>query len=188
MTGPFVSIGWPHSSRTGREWTLNCLTFMQWEPPFIGLHLTILLVGNQLVVRKVLGSVSLGTGEVALRLSPSAAMSTAATPVLVHIVQRFFQLHGSSIRGRMEKSVLRPLQLWVPPEASSSCFLPPTLPPLWMLFLVSICTFFHWVSQCDSAWWVPLARLSWLPSRLACNPLLFYQAPSPHPSIVDGFK
>ena len=67
-------------------------------------------------------------------------------------------------------------------------FLPPTLPPLWMLFIVSICTFFYRGSQCDGAWWVPFTGLSWLPSRLACGPLLFHEAPSPHPSIVDGFK
>ena len=89
----------------------------------------------------------------------------------------------------MEKGVLCPLKLWVPPkEAISSCFLPPTLPPLWMLFLESICTFFHWIFQCGGAWWVPLTGLSWLPSRLACSPLLFHQAPSPHPSIFDGFR
>ena len=35
--------------------------------------------------------------------------------------------------------------------------------------------------------WMPLSGLSWLP-RIACSPLLLHQAPSPHPSIVDGFK
>ena len=73
---------------------------------------------------------------------------------------------------------------------SSSCVLLPTLPPLWMFFLLSICASFHRGSQCDGGWWVPLIGLSWLPSRLACGPPLFHQAPSPHPStcIVDGFK
>ena len=73
---------------------------------------------------------------------------------------------------------------------SSSCVLPPTLPPLWMFFLLSICASFHRGSQCDGGWWVPLIGLSWLPSRLACVPPLFHQAPSPHPStcIVHGFK
>ena len=52
--------------------------------------------------------------------------------------------------------------------------------------LVSICTSFHWGSQCDGAWWVPLSGLSWLPSKITCGPLLGHQAPSPHPSIVDG--
>ena len=37
--------------------------------------------------------------------------------------------------------------------------------------------------------WVPLSGLlSWLPSKIACSTLLLHQAPSPHPSIVDGFK
>ena len=90
MTGPFMSMQRPHSSRTGRVWTLSCLIFMQREPLFICLHLTILLIGNWLVLREVLWSASLGTGGIALRLSPSAAMSTAAPPVLVRIMQRFF--------------------------------------------------------------------------------------------------
>ena len=42
-------------------------------------------------------------------------------------------------------------------------------------FLVSICTFLHWRSQCDSAWSMPLIGLSWLPSRLPCNSLQFHQ-------------
>ena len=36
--------------------------------------------------------------------------------------------------------------------------------------------------------WVPLSGLSWLPYKIACGPLLLHQAPSPHPSIVDGFN
>ena len=42
-------------------------------------------------------------------------------------------------------------------------------------FLVSICPFLHWRSQCDSAWSMPLIGLSWLPSRLPCNSLQFHQ-------------
>ena len=72
--------------------------------------------------------------------------------------------------------------------SSLICFLPPPLPPLWWLFWVSVCAFFHRGSQCDGAWWVPLTGLAWLPSRLACSPLLFHQTPSPHLSIVDGFN
>ena len=37
-------------------------------------------------------------------------------------------------------------------------------------------------------WWVPLSGFSWLPSKIACGPLLLLQAPSPHPSIVDRFN
>ena len=40
----------------------------------------------------------------------------------------------------------------------------------------------------DGAWWVLLSGLSWFPSKIACGPLLLHQAPSPHPSIVGGFK
>ena len=36
--------------------------------------------------------------------------------------------------------------------------------------------------------WVPLSGLSWLPYKIACGPPLLHQAPSPHPSIVDGFN
>ena len=73
--------------------------------------------------------------------------------------------------------------------SSYSCFLRPTLPPLWKLFLVSSnCASFHWGSKCDGARWVPLSGLSWLPSRLAYAPFLFHQAPSPHTYIVDGFN
>ena len=72
--------------------------------------------------------------------------------------------------------------------SSLICFLRPPLPPLWMLFWVSICTFFPRGSQCVCAWWVPLTGLSWLLSRLACGPLLFHQTPSLYLSIVDRFK
>ena len=37
-------------------------------------------------------------------------------------------------------------------------------------------------------WWLPLSGLSWLPSKIACDPLLLLQAPSPHPFIDDGLK
>ena len=88
VTGPIMSMQWLHSSRTGRVWTLNCLIFMQREPLFV--CLTILLIRNRLLLQEVLWSASLGTGGIALRLSPSAATSTAAPPVLVRIMQRFF--------------------------------------------------------------------------------------------------
>ena len=84
-------------------------------PLFIRPHLTILLIGNRLVLREVLWFASPGTGGVALRLSPSAHTCTTAPPVLVCIVQQLVQLRGLSIPGRMEKGVLRPLQLQVPP-------------------------------------------------------------------------
>ena len=51
--------------------------------------------------------------------------------------------------------------------------------------LVSICASFLSGSLCDGAWWVPLSGLSWLPSKIACSPLLPHEAPSSHPSIVD---
>ena len=57
-----------------------------------------------------------------------------------------------------------------------------------MFFLLSICVFFHWGFHCDGAWRVPLTCLSWLPSKLVCGPLLFHQAPFPHPSIIDEFN
>ena len=89
------------------------------EPPFIRPLLTILLIGNRLVLLEVLWFASPGTGGVALRLSPSAATRTATPPVLVRIVQRFVQLRGLSILGRTEKGVLRPPQLRVPLQEAS---------------------------------------------------------------------
>ena len=58
--------------------SFNCLIFMKQEPLFIPPHLTILLIGNGLVLREVLWFASPGTGGVALRLSPSTATRTAA--------------------------------------------------------------------------------------------------------------
>ena len=58
-----------------------------------------------------------------------------------------------------------------------------------MLFLVSICTVFHWGSQCDSAWWVPLSGLSWLPSRITCSPFCFTRhLPDTHLLLMDRFN
>ena len=99
--------------------SFNYLIFMQQEPLFIRPHLTILLIGNRLVLRKVLWFASPGTGGIALRLSPSAHTHTAAPPVLVCIVQQLVQLRGLSIPGRTEKGMLRPLQLQVPPWEAS---------------------------------------------------------------------
>ena len=39
-------------------------------------------------------------------------------------------------------------------------------------FVVNICTFLHWGFQCDGGCWVQFTRLSRLPSRLNCGPLL----------------
>ena len=99
--------------------SFNCLIFMKQEPLFIPPHLTILLIGNGLVLREVLWFASPGTGGVALRLSPSTATRTAAPPVLVPIVQQLVQHRGLSIPGKTEKGVLRPLQLRVPPREAS---------------------------------------------------------------------
>ena len=67
-------------------------------------------------------------------------------------------------------------------------FFAPNPPSSLDAVLVSICSSFPSDSQCDGAWWVPLSGLSWLPSKIACRPLPLLQVPSPHPSIVDGFK
>jgi len=42
--------------------------------------------------------------------------------------------------------------------------------------------------QCDSAWWLLLTGLSWLPYAFGYCALLSFQAPSPSSSIVDEFK
>lgn len=54
--------------------------------------------------------------------------------------------------------------------------------------LVSICAFLHGGFLCDGAWCLRLTGLSCLPSALACSSLQFHQAPSLHPSVVDGFN
>ena len=59
--------------------------------------------------------------------------------------------------------------------SSFSCFCSqPFLP--FRCFLVSICTFLHWSSQCDSASEVLLINvgLLWLPFRFACRSLQFF--------------
>ena len=71
--------------------------------------------------------------------------------------------------------------------SSFSCFCPQLSLPC-RCVLVSICAFLHRGFLCDGAWWLPLTRLSWLPCALACSFLQFHQAPSLHPSVVDGFN
>ena len=61
-TRPSVSTQQPHNARTCRVWKFNSLIFMQREPPFVCLHLPILLIGNRPVLWKVLWFKSLGTG------------------------------------------------------------------------------------------------------------------------------
>ena len=76
--------------------------------------------------------------------------------------------------------------------ARSGCLLPPNPPSsLDALFSKYLDLFpLRFLVWLHGAWWVLLSGLSWLPSRIAYSPLLFHQASSPHPSIVnfDGFK
>ena len=72
---------------------------------------------------------------------------------------------------------------------SSSSFLFALNPPSFLdAFLGKYLHLFHCGFQCDGARWVLLTGLSRLPYRLACSPLLFHKAPSPHPSVVGGFN
>ena len=90
-----------------KDWSCMNAQLFNFHAAGASIH-SILLIGNRLVLREVLWFASLGTGDVALHLSPSAATGTAAPPVLVRIVQWFVQLCGLSILGRKEKGMLRP--------------------------------------------------------------------------------